>query len=496
MAVPVWSYWPAEHVGFVSALASGVAATLGAAWLATRVRRFVQQAGATSRVLARDDIGGDANFDAHASSEELRRLTIGLRRLVDSARQRVAALEAQNAALGRQLEHRTQQLSTLQDLSIGLATKTELSDLADEALRALERTIDYSSASIWARGDRQAGGQVVLLGCRSADASDEELHGLIGQRLSKPNLQHYERIERERQPIVENRSRQGLLSWLWSLLADDARTSTLYRATRAWMALPLQAREQVVGVLRVDHYEPDYFDAERNRLLDAIGSQAALAMRHSQLLTREREVAIVAERNRIARDLHDAVSQTLFAANVIAGTLAGAAAQAPGDAAGFERQARTLERLNRGALAEMRQLMFELRPDAMEQTPFADLLQHTLDALASRGDIAVHPSLSRADPLVAEVRVHLYRIAQEALSNAARHSGAANIVVEWNTARGAAAVLRIADDGHGFDPQDVAAGRFGLGNMRTRADEIGAGLTVTSAPGAGTEVRVVIQVTE
>jgi len=489
-AALLWSLRPDGHAGIAGVLAGGMAATLGAVWLAARVRRFVQQAGATSRALARSDLGGDDNFAPRASSEELRRLSIGLRRLVDGARERIAALEKQNAALGRQLEHRTQQLSTLQDLSIGLAGKTELGDLVDEALRALERTIDCSSASIWARGDRQAGGQVVLLGCRSADASDEELRGLVGQRLSRPNLHRYEQIERERAPIIENRARQGLLSWLWTLLADDARTSTLYRATRAWMALPLQAREQVVGVLRVDHQEPDYFDAERGRLLEAIGSQAALAMRHAQLLAREREVAIVAERNRIARDLHDAVSQTLFAANVIAGTLAGAAAQTPPDALALERQARSLERLNRGALAEMRQLLFELRPDAMEQTPLAELLQHTLDALASRGDVAVHAALARDDRLPAEVRVQLYRIAQEALSNAARHSGASNLVAEWKAAPGASAVLRIADDGRGFDPEQVGPGHFGLGNMRSRAEEIGAALAVVSAPGRGTEVRV------
>jgi signal transduction histidine kinase len=92
------------------------------------------------------------------------------------------------------------------------------------------------------------------------------------------------------------------------------------------------------------------------------------------------------------------------------------------------------------------------------------------------------------------VRVQLYRIAQEALSNAARHSGASNVVVEWNAAPGASAVLRIADDGRGFDPEQVAPGHFGLGNMRSRAAEIGAALTLTSAPGNGTEVRVELAV--
>jgi signal transduction histidine kinase len=86
--------------------------------------------------------------------------------------------------------------------------------------------------------------------------------------------------------------------------------------------------------------------------------------------------------------------------------------------------------------------------------------------------------------------VHLYRIAQEALANIARHSGAEHVEVEWTTGPGACATLRIADDGNGFDPDLPCPGHFGLTNMRSRAQEIGAVLTITSAPGLGTQLRV------
>jgi signal transduction histidine kinase len=262
------------------------------------------------------------------------------------------------------------------------------------------------------------------------------------------------------------------------------------------MAVPLKSRETVMGVLRVDHQEPDFFDAERVRLLTAVGSQTGLAMRHAQLLAQQKDQAVVAERNRIARDLHDAVSQTLFAANVIAGTLSRLAARVAEGEVGLgvtalQEQAAALERLNKGALSEMRLLMYELRPDALQHLPLAELLQHAIDALACRGTIEVSQRLVREDRLPSKTRIHLYRIAQEALSNIARHSGAGHAVVEWIVSgSGKGGRLRIADDGHGFTPGTSPPGHFGLSNMAERAAEIGATWSLTSGPEEGTEIRL------
>jgi signal transduction histidine kinase len=181
----------------------------------------------------------------------------------------------------------------------------------------------------------------------------------------------------------------------------------------------------------------------------------------------------------------------LFAANVMAGTLAQTTGRTPApDVQLLHQQAGALEKLTRGALAEMRLLMFELRPDALEQSKLAELLQHAIQALECRGDITVEQNLSSDDALPAPVRIQLYRIAQEALSNIARHSGATHVAVEWVAGATQRATLRIADNGRGFDPQQRSPGHFGLGNMQSRASEIGAVLTLNSAPGQGAEVRV------
>ena len=152
-------------------------------------------------------------------------------------------------------------------------------------------------------------------------------------------------------------------------------------------------------------------------------------------------------------------------------------------------QAQTLQRLNQGALAEMRMLMFELRPDALATLPLAELLQQAVAALAARGEIDMHAAIDPVDP-PRGTRIELYRIAQEALSNVARHSGAHHVHLDWRAGVGGPGRLTVRDDGHGFDAAGGAPpGHFGLANMRERAALMGAELQVHSAPGEGTRVE-------
>jgi signal transduction histidine kinase len=470
------------------AAAGGLLATLLSAGLALRAARGLNDITRNARQLLREDASSQLQLPYKSASAELHSLSLALRRLVDSARARQHALEARSAALGLKLQSRTQELSSLQDLSIGLAQQGDINQLVNEALGALEQTIDYSSASVWARAGMQPQQPVVLMGYRSQEAeiAGLALDDLTGLRLSRSNLQRYEQIEADGQPIVENQPRQGLLSWLWEMVTDDARTSALYRNTRAWMAVPLQVRERVLGVLRVDHSQPGSFDPERVRLLSAVASQTALAMRHAHLLAQERDVAVMAERNRIARELHDAVSQTLFAANLLAGTLA----RDEGVDENTRVKAQTLEKLNRSALAEMRMLMFELRPDALASARLTELLQQAVEALAGRSDIQTSVQLESTEGPPPAQRIQIYRIAQEALSNIARHSGARHVHVGWTVPQSGHGKLRIADDGRGFDPATGKPGHFGLDNMRERACELGAQFMLSSAPGGGTEINL------
>lgn len=494
LAIAVAAWWATERASSIAwtAAAAGIGSALAAALVIARTSRGLDRTAAAARLLARDGPSEDHELPHIDTSREFLETSASLRRMVEAGRRRERALETQIVALGNRLEHRTKQLTTLQDLSIGLAETSDIHELVDEALRALEQTLEYASASLWARAAPPQADQVLLLGYRvRADGGTAARDDLTGLPLSRANMHRYEQIERAGQPVIENQVRQTLLSWLWTLVTDDSRSSTLYQQSRSWMGIPLKFRDHVLGVMRVDHEEEGYFDDERSRLLTAVGSQAALAMRHSQLLTLEKEMAVIAERTRIARDLHDAVSQTLFASNLIAGALSKMADRDGAiPAETLSAQLKSLEKLNRGALAEMRLLMFELRGDTTREVPLGELLQHAIEALSCRGEIVVDKRIAKRDRLPHDAKLEIYRIAQEALSNVVRHSGARHVSVEWKTQPAGTATLRIADDGKGFDPEIPVPGHFGLDNMRHRAERIGARFELASAPGSGTELVI------
>lgn len=212
----------------------------------------------------------------------------------------------------------------------------------------------------------------------------------------------------------------------------------------------------------------------------------------TELKHREEEALILAaahERERLARDLHDAVSQSLFAATLIAEALPRLWDRSPATA---RKQLVLLHQLSRGALAEMRTLLLELRPGALQNTDIQSLLSQLTNAIQSRRKITfsleVQPDLVIPSP----VKLVFYRIAQESLNNVVKYANAKQVTVRL--VRDEACVeLSIQDDGRGFDLEGVSPTGFGLKIMHERAEGIGAALTISSELGQGTYVRVVWQ---
>jgi signal transduction histidine kinase len=201
----------------------------------------------------------------------------------------------------------------------------------------------------------------------------------------------------------------------------------------------------------------------------------------------EMEKAVTAERSRLARELHDAVTQTLFSASLIAEVLPRLWAKDP------ERGQQQLEEvrlLTRGALAEMRSLLLELRPEALAQAKMDDLLRQLGRAMTGRTGVPVSVHADVQCPLPAEVQIAVYRIAQEALNNAAKHAEASLVEVQFRCDADWAE-LSIRDDGQGFDVDNIPPGHLGVGIMRERAASVGAAVEIESEPGSGTEVRLV-----
>jgi signal transduction histidine kinase len=209
---------------------------------------------------------------------------------------------------------------------------------------------------------------------------------------------------------------------------------------------------------------------------------------------RETERAIE-QRRRIARDLHDSVSQALFSS-----TLHTRAAQKALDDGGGQRtqlrqMLQTIEELTKRAQSEMRRFIFEWGPEEIGDGLVPALTRHVA-AFAGDGAVRIRVEGPTGPlPLRAETETQLYGIGREALANVVRHADADTATVHvYATADGV--VLEVGDDGRGFDPQRVRAGRFGLESMRSRAGEIGADLAVISAPGRGTVVRVEVPAEE
>ena len=251
------------------------------------------------------------------------------------------------------------------------------------------------------------------------------------------------------------------------------------------LAVPLVIRSEVFGAIAFTYENRRSLDSSQLRVARAFADQAALAIENARLRARIEEAAIEAERTRLARDLHDSVTQSLFAASLKGEALA----ELMGDREGAPLEAvEELRRLTRGALAGMRTMLLEMRADGVTQTPLPELLRHLVEASGSRIGADVRLTVQGQTLLPADVQTALYRIAQEALNNVARHAKASSAWVDLRLGE-AGARLEIGDDGLGFEGQG-GGGHFGLHTMRERADAVGARFQVVSGNGRGTVVTV------
>ena len=276
---------------------------------------------------------------------------------------------------------------------------------------------------------------------------------------------------------------------------DYVRESTLSAGARAFIVAPLRIGGVTIGVLWAGDTEPRAWTAEDIALMEALADQAALAIEHTRLVRRGQDAAVLEERARLARDLHDSVTQSIFSLGMMA-----RAAQTQ-HARGAEALGRTLDRIGtlaQEALTEMRALLFELRPSALAEEGLAAALDQLVASFRVRMDLPISfettgPAGVRLPP---EVETAVFRIVQEALGNAAKHARATQVTVAL-AVDDERMTITVSDNGAGFDPNAVAAsaqdgrnGGMGMQTMRERAASAGVALRITSAPGSGTTVVV------
>ncbi|MBV9384146.1 MAG: GAF domain-containing sensor histidine kinase [Streptosporangiaceae bacterium] len=257
----------------------------------------------------------------------------------------------------------------------------------------------------------------------------------------------------------------------------------------SFLGVPVKNGDDVLGIIFVaSKHGGGEFTGRDEELLTLFAAHAAIALTNARLYERSREVSVLEERARLARDLHDAVSQKLFS---IRANARAAAVLAVRDPARAVAAIKVIEDLGAEAQAELRAAIDGLAPPGLDGLA-GSLTRYAVLAGRAHG-IPVRVAVADIPPPGERAEAALYRVAQEALHNALRHSGAREVSVSLSRT-GRRVVLEVADDGTGFDTRGTRPRGLGLASMRERAAAVGGVLTVRSAPGSGTTVRLAVPV--
>lgn len=408
--------------------------------------------------------------DRRNAEDELQRT---LDDLDDRVQRRTTELVRANEALRREVEDRIRlqaeerqqraYAEALRDTAAAMSETLDVDEVTERALHGVERLVSNDLAAlIIARPD---GSQELRREIAAFGYVDRPIdHDAI----AVAGLTIVERLRSELGPVI----------------VEDPASSI--GPARSVLGARMRVGDQLVGFLMVESATSEFFtDAHADRL-GAVADQAGAALSNAQLASRVSALAAAEERQRLARDLHDAVNQTLWTASLTAESVL---ADVEEDSELQHRVSRLCQ-LNRGALSEMRSLLLELRPAELADVPLDELLEHLITALECRRTLAVDVEL---EPVALEPATHvaLYRIAQEALANVAQHSDATSLTVLLRSAD--AIELVVEDDGVGFDYDEQSPGHFGLRNMRERAESAGASFVVETELGVGTTIRVRVE---
>jgi signal transduction histidine kinase len=259
---------------------------------------------------------------------------------------------------------------------------------------------------------------------------------------------------------------------------------------RSFLGVPIVSPDGVIGSFYLTHKEgADTFDEEDQELIELLASHAAIAITNARLYERSRELSILEERNRLALELHDAVSQKLFSL-VLTAESAETLLDRDSDAA--RQQIERLKQLSTEALDELRSLILELRPPSLDRDGLCGALRKHVEVLRQLHGVEIELKIDDAVSAGGDERdQEVFRIAQEALHNALRHAGAKHVEIRLGRHNGSLA-LEVCDDGVGFQPDDpeLRSRRLGLTSMEERAGRLGGRLEIHSAPGEGTDIKL------
>ncbi len=359
----------------------------------------------------------------------------------------------------------------LRDIATILSSTLDLNEVLEKIFQNLDRIVPHESAVItildgnqrWAARKRAGGGQ-------------ERLEIIDTTHLQVDFDLLIESMSASPEPIIIGN------------LRDDGRMANLVARTdlNAYIGVPIHFQGEKIGYFNLLSRHAGAFSPRDGRKLSAFAEQAGIAIQNARLFQQSQQLAMLEERQRLARDLHDSVSQTLFTCRTLTES---ALRRWERDPAGTRELLDEVHHLTGLALNEMRVLLLELRPAHLNEIELKALFEQYLKPIQERRGFALELALDEIGDLPPAVKISLYRIAQEILNNIDKHAQAHSVRIEVGE-RDDRVSLVVCDDGQGFNPDQVPRGTFGLGNMRERAEQIGGTFHLTSAPGQGTRIEV------
>jgi len=358
------------------------------------------------------------------------------------------ALRESETRLEQRVQERTSELLALLELSNSIALTLDDIPLIEEILDELQDIADYGAAGVFR-----------LLGTQTLES--------VVSKNSFTDLSEADMLE-----VVASKQRRKL-----------------HREGFTQLIFPLIVRDKAVGTLLLEFSGAAPISEPKLQLITAFANQAGVALENITLYQQVQETAALEERQHLARELHDSVSQALY--SIVLGTHA-AQKQLERDPDKASQALEYVQNLAEAGLAEMRALIFELRPEVLEQEGLAAALRKQVEALEVRHEVRaefVTDDGLKPFTLPFATKQALYRIVQEALHNVVKHARAENVQVRLNS-QGNYVVLTIKDDGNGFDTQQEFPGHLGLKSMRERSLSLGGTFSVESAPEQGTIISV------
>ena len=396
----------------------------------------------------------------------LQQILNALQAEIDERQQTTTALARKNAELYGELQRRLVESESFNRVLVSLLQKTVLDQVLDIVCTEAQGLIGATGSAIllltdqaWLEVKHRLGKPLAAVEPVPVDGS------LAGQ------------VVRQGEPVVLNDPAHFERAQVYQWPTDLS----------ALLAVPLHVNGGVIGVLDVVN-KAGGFTAEDVPVMSVFANQAAMAIEHARLQQQAEQLAVLAERQRLARELHDSVTQSLYSVTLYANAAALALAAGKLDVtAGYLQE---LQETAQEGMRDMRLLIFQLHPPVLETEGLVAALQARLAAVEGRAGLQTAFHVERERRLPIAIESELYWIAQEALNNVRKHAAAQHVTVYLDFAA-VAITLEVLDDGVGFDPHSVPAeGRGGLRTIAERTARISGTLTYESTPGEGTRVKV------